>query len=444
VIVIAHTHAEGTLVHGTVRGDGTNLVITSVHDGWRFSHNLGTDGAWYLPHSQDRNADRARIQRLAAALRDAGHPVEVDIDDTPRPTVAVEADRAERAAGRAARYTELADTRHTDGHARLDHVRERRAAIPLGQPVISPRYASFLHRLGRADDAARAEIDVGDHWQRRAQAAESTQRYRHNPRIITRRIERLEADLRRWQRARDTVASGGLHGEYADGGEYAHTAADYLARAHTEIARLDEQIRHWRGVLAEMDATGVYRPWTREHFRAGDEALILGTWYPVVRVNAKSLTVPPLILLGQRRLREDGKDVWTDTAPYDKVHGRRRDRKLLHTPPPPPKATCTCPITISTTSPAPPSEREGGRCTKPAVARLTIRHDGTSCGCNGLCLITDPAVPDEDDGQPWTEVILLCADHDHDYRPTEQATDQAAEQTTADTGSAAVTYEELS
>ncbi len=440
MIVIAHTHGEGTLVHGTARGDGTNLVIKSVRDGWRYSRNLGADGAWYLPHSQDRNADRARIQRLAAALHDAGHPVEVDIDDTPRPTAAVEADRSVWAAGRVARYTELADAHHEHGEERLAHVRERRAAIPLGQPVISPRYGSFLRRLGRADDAARAEVAVGDHWQRRAQAAESTQRYRHNPRVITRRVERLEADLRRWQRARDNVASGGLHGEYADGGRYADTASDYLARAEIEIARLDEQIRHWRGVLAEFDATGAYRAWTREHFRAGDEALILGTWYPVVRANAKSLTVPPLVLLGERRLREDGKDVWTDTAPYDKVHGRRRDGKILHTPPPPPDASCTCPVTSATTSPASGPERVGGRCPKPAIARLTIRHDGISCGCDRRCQVTEPAAPsDTGDGQPWTEVILLCADHDHEYRATDHATDQAA----ADSGSAAVSYEEL-
>src|SRR5205823_4584943 len=123
---------------------------------------------------------------------------------------------------------------------------------------------------------------------------------------------------------------------------------DYLDRAEVEIARLDEQIRHWRSVLAELDATGLFRAWTREHFRAGDEALILGTWYPVVRVNAKSLTVSPLVLLGERRLREDGKDVWTDIAGYDKVHGRRRDGKTLYAPPPPPDATCTCLVTVPT------------------------------------------------------------------------------------------------
>ena len=166
-----------------------------------------------------------------------------------------------------------------------------------------------------------------------------------------------------------------------------------------------------------------------------------------MRVNAKSLTVPPLVLLGERRLREDGKDVWTDTVPYDKVHGRRRDGKTLHTPPPPTGASCTCPVRGATTSPASGPEGDGGRCTQPAIARLTIRHDGIACGCDRRCQLTEPAASDEDDGQPWIEVILLCADHDHEYRANDQAADretaQATDRIAADTDSAAVTYEEL-
>src|SRR5204863_6268333 len=125
-------------------------------------------GAWYLPQSRDRNADRTRIERLAEALHAAGHPVEISIDDTPRPAAPVEADRQARVAGRVQRYTELADARHEGGGARLDHVRDRRAAIPLGQPEISDRYASFLRRLNRAEDSARAAGAVGGHWQHRA------------------------------------------------------------------------------------------------------------------------------------------------------------------------------------------------------------------------------------------------------------------------------------
>jgi hypothetical protein len=127
VIVIEHNHTDGTLVHGTARGDGTNLVIKSVHDGWKFSRKIGTDGAWYQPHSRDRDADRAIIERLAEALHAAGHDAEIRIDNTPRSTAEVETDRAARVAGRVDRYTELADARHRSGGARLDHTRERRS-----------------------------------------------------------------------------------------------------------------------------------------------------------------------------------------------------------------------------------------------------------------------------------------------------------------------------
>jgi hypothetical protein len=417
VIRIDHSHAEGTVVHGTTRGDGTNLVIKATRDGWKFSRNIGAHGAWYLPHSRDRNADRTRIERLAEALHAAGYPVEISVDNTPRPAAGIEADRETRVAGRVERYTELADARHEHGGARLDHVRERRSPIPLGQPVISDRYASFLRRLNRTEDSARAEIAVGDHWQHRADAAESTQRYRHNPRVITRRVQRLEADRRRWQRARDEVASGGVHGEYADGGQYAERAPDNLARADAEISRLGEQITYWRGLLAAMEAAGVHRAWSREHFRVGDEVRILGTWYPVVRVNAKSLTVPPLVFGGERRFNDAGKDVWTDTAPYDKVYGRRRDGKVLHTPPPPDGATCTGLLHLATANAGTVSECDGGRCPNPPVARLTIRHDGDSCGCAGQCLITDADLPGYGPGQPWTEVALPCADHAQKCRP---------------------------
>ena len=84
MITVEHSHAEGTVVYGTTRSDGTNLVFRSIRDGWRFSRNIGADGAWYLPHSRERNADRTRIERLADALHAAGHQVEVRIDDTPR------------------------------------------------------------------------------------------------------------------------------------------------------------------------------------------------------------------------------------------------------------------------------------------------------------------------------------------------------------------------
>jgi hypothetical protein len=410
VITIAHSHIDGTVVHGTGRGDATSLVIKGVHDGWRFSRNIGADGAWYLPHTRDRNADRARLEHLAAALHDAGYQAEIRVDNTPRAAATIEGDRADRAAGRVGRYTELADARHTSGGARLDHVRERRSHIPLAQPVISTRFGNDLRRLDHSEESARAEVAVGDHWQHRATAAESTQRYRSNPRVITRRIERLEADHRRWQRSLDTVRASGHHGAYADGGQDADRAADAITHAEHEIARLDAHIAHWRAELAALEALGVWRPWSREHFRNSDEVKVLGTWYPVLRVNPKSVTVTPLVLIGR-----PARGSWTDTAPYDKVHGRRRDGTILHTPPPPPEVTCTERVTIATRDAEVVTEADGGPCAGAQVARVTVRHDGATCGCRGTCMTPDSDEPDGLAAEPWTEILLLCAEHRQEY-----------------------------
>src|SRR5690606_26436150 len=123
---------------GTCRGDGTNHVINSTGDGWRFSRRVGADGAWYLPRSRDRSPDHAKVQRLAAALAAAGYQVAVDVDDTPRPPEQQEADYAARATGRAAAYAERARRRQERGTRILADVDAERARIPPGQPDIRP------------------------------------------------------------------------------------------------------------------------------------------------------------------------------------------------------------------------------------------------------------------------------------------------------------------
>jgi hypothetical protein len=395
VITINHTHAKGTVVNGTSSGDGTNLVIKAVGDGWRFSRNLD---AWYLPRSRDRHADQPRITRLTDALREAGYTVEVSVDDTRRTQTEIEDDREARAAGRVERYTDLADRRRAEGAARLDHVRERRDHFPLGQPVMDQRDANRRAKLNRSEDIGREHLAAANRWQQRADSAETTQRYRHNPRVITRRIQRLDAEMQRWIRHVDSANSDG-------GGP----ADDYITRAHQEIARLHDEITHWSVELGALQQAGLWRPWKPEHFQPGDEARILDTWYPVLRVNRKTVTISPLIFGGQRRYNEHGKDVWTDTMPYDKVYGRRRDRTNLHTPPPPADATCSLPATS-----APDSEL----CPHPPVARVTIRHDGTACGCSGACM-NDSDSTEATTVEPWTEVVLYCAEHEAQHQPRE-------------------------
>jgi hypothetical protein len=278
MIRIVHTRASGTLVFGATRHDGPGTVISSVPDRWRFSRAIGDEGAWFLTNSRGHRVRHEAIGRLAAALRAAGYTVEVTITASSHATAAIEADRAVWAAGRAAFYTELADDRISSATVRLAAIDARRAAVPIGQPVINDRYAGFLTRLNQAEDAARAQLATGGYWQRRAEAAASTQRYRHNPRVTVRRIERLEADQRRLQRRRDGLdPTGERSGSYFTD----------LAEADVALADLGDEIDYWRGELAALETAGVFRSWTRDDFRPGDEARVLNVWYPVVRVNTK-------------------------------------------------------------------------------------------------------------------------------------------------------------
>ena len=75
-ITISHTPTDGTLVEGTSRGDGTNTILKSA--GFRWFRTLGL---WGIAGSRDRDPQRGRIEKAAAALRAAGHAVEVSIDD---------------------------------------------------------------------------------------------------------------------------------------------------------------------------------------------------------------------------------------------------------------------------------------------------------------------------------------------------------------------------
>ena len=94
-LTITHTRADGTLIDGTSRGDGTGDVLKA--HGWRWSRHLGS---WYVPQSRDRTVKTRLIDATAAQLRATGFTVTVDIDDQARPTADVVADQDARHADR--------------------------------------------------------------------------------------------------------------------------------------------------------------------------------------------------------------------------------------------------------------------------------------------------------------------------------------------------------
>ena len=79
-LTITHSAAAGTMIEGTARGDGSAPLLRQT--GWRWSRTLG---AWYVPRSRDRRADRPLIDRTVRLLTDAGFTVRTELDDTPRP-----------------------------------------------------------------------------------------------------------------------------------------------------------------------------------------------------------------------------------------------------------------------------------------------------------------------------------------------------------------------
>ena len=89
------------------------------------------------------------------------------------------------------------------------------------------------------------------------------------------RIDKLEAARRRVMRSLSRCTPG------------SELAAD-LSR---QSAELDEQLVHWRAVVVQAEAAGL-KIWSADDFSRGDFVQYRGTWYEVLRVNRRSVTVP--------------------------------------------------------------------------------------------------------------------------------------------------------
>jgi hypothetical protein len=327
-IKITHTHADGTLIEGSRKGDGVYDVLRGLRDNWRYFPSIRQIG---LGQSRDKAAMTHRINRAAEALRAAGHEVETEIDDTQRRTVAeIEADRAERAEARAERYEERAERRGTQANADYERARQMGEAIPFGQPILVGHHSEgrdrrYRDRMNRTYDRAFTGMNEAEELGRRAESAQATQSYRESVPTTLRRIEKLEAEERTWQRVLDGKPDGHTR-RTADGG-YRPAEGTHRARVEAALAGIREQLTYWREHVAKRQADGV-KVWSREDFTKGDYVRFLGTWYEVLRVNAKSVTIPAMINDGPIVHKDGNRCTWTDTVPYHKVKGRKSAEEI--------------------------------------------------------------------------------------------------------------------
>ncbi|MFV8169669.1 DUF3560 domain-containing protein [Mycobacterium sp. DBP42] len=313
-ITITHTAAEGTLVRGTRRGDGTNEILKSAGFKW-----FRTLGLWGIPRSRDRQPDHYRIRRAVEALTAAGHSVTEEVDASHRSVAESEADLAARQGDRAEALADKADRRAAAADAAWEVEHHASQLLPpFGQPIYVDTAGGrrVMRNVERAHTATRRALDATEEAKNaatRADVAAAAADRRHNPVTVKNRLDRIEADQRRDQRILDgyrRVVARTATGEYAD--EFPPATGAYRDQVVARMAQRGAEIDYWKGVYAEQQAAGVALSFSRETIAKGDQVKYCGGWWPVVRVNAKSVSI---------RMHEGAS--WTDTVAYHKLKGHR-------------------------------------------------------------------------------------------------------------------------
>jgi hypothetical protein len=300
LITITHTHADGTLVDGTSRGDGTAEILKANR--FRWFPSLKT---WGIPQSRDHLAKRWQIDAAAKAMRAAGFEVSVGIDDTPRDVTEVKADRAERLEDRKDALEAKAEKNAAEATARFQRSHEI-AYARNGQPRLAGHYSA------RAWDADQKRIENNDrlgaqaygkaqHYERAASVVGRADAYRERPDVIIRRIAKNEAELRilpkRWADHERSAR------------EWHHEEPSEAYREQLEARRvfLEHQLAADREALAAHEAAG-YRCHSRDTVHVGDVINNGRGWGggEVVRVNAKTVSVKT-------------RYSWTDKVSYEQI-----------------------------------------------------------------------------------------------------------------------------
>ena len=288
-LTITHAAAEGTLIDGTSRGDGTSDALKA--NGWRWSRAIGS---WYIPYSRDREPKTAIINRTAEQLAAAGFAVEISIDYARRATTDVEADLIERRSERADALADRATRRHH--HATEEAERAARALRRLpegGEPIKIGHHSEAGHRraIAKADAAIRRSIDADSEARRaqvRADIAASSNDARYATITVANRIEKLRADIAGMRRRLDgssrTLAGGYIEVTAAATGAYAE-------RLERELAAAQDQLSYWQEVRAEQIASGAATDHNKDTINVGDQIRYFGSWCTVTRVNPKSVSI---------------------------------------------------------------------------------------------------------------------------------------------------------
>lgn len=289
MLVITHTHAEGTLIDGTSKGDGTAEALKANR--WRWGRSIGS---WFIPSSRDNRPDHYKIETTAKALREAGFEVDLDLDETVRSTAEVEADKLARQEARAEALAAKAERKAAEedaAWAKSDRVRD---SLPEGgEPIKIGHHSEGRHRrainkahnaLGRAVEAGRVAEDA----QRRAEVATKTNAARYSVVQVANRIDKVRAEIRGVERLLNgyTRGRGGPYEEQVPPVE--DQARDY------QLSRLEEwkdSEAYWQEIRDAQIAEGRATNYDKTTIVKDGAVKVRGIWMRVKRANPKTVTV---------------------------------------------------------------------------------------------------------------------------------------------------------
>ena len=295
MLTITHTHTEGTLISGTSRGDGTAEILKT--NGWKWGRSISS---WYVPYSRDRLPKTWIITQTVKALETAGYSVETQISLDHRTTAEVEEGKQQRAEDRADALAAKVERKQAAYEAASDRFRLAAKSLPpMGQPILVGHHSEAAHRraLDKADTTARKAYDaykeVGRAEQRAKTAAGATSR-RYDPATVANRIDKIAAEIRKINRilTGERRYKGQAAGSWFDESawETIKPTGDYLARLEALKAEQEDQLTYWQQIRDDQKANGI-RSYGPQDIHKGDYVLQRDSWYEVVRVNRKTVTV---------------------------------------------------------------------------------------------------------------------------------------------------------
>jgi len=180
---------------------------------------------------------------------------------------------------RAERFERHADNAQDRSDAAYQRTRQIGDRIPFGQPILVGHHSEAGHRrdIARMQNGMRVSVEESkkaEYWRRRADRAVKNAEYKQKPGVIKRRIERLEADLRRCQREVKSAENRGQTDRHSQ----------------RWVDHIEMRLGYERNLYEESGGV----PTDKEDgpvLEVGGAVWSWGKWCEIVRVNKKTVSV---------------------------------------------------------------------------------------------------------------------------------------------------------